>query len=69
MRIRVVTMNGEIKYQGDVGPRGPKGDTGPAGPQGPVYDDTEIREEIAQIYETIGDYETTMTNLIEGDGI
>lgn len=29
MSIRVVTMNGEVKYQGDVGPRGiagPKGE-------------------------------------------
>ena len=30
---------------------------------------TETLTEIAQIYETIGDYETAMTNLIEGEGI
>ena len=29
--IRVVTMSGEIKYQGDVGPRGPKGEDGKIG--------------------------------------
>lgn len=62
MSIRVVTMTGEIKYQGDVGPRGPqglpgpqgekgeKGETGPRGEQGPAggnYDDTELRNMIA----------------------
>ena len=34
MSVRVVTMTGEIKYQGDVGPRGPQGLPGPQGPQG-----------------------------------
>ena len=50
MSIRVVTMTGEIKYQGDVGPRGPQGEQGPIGPQGPAggnYDDTELRNMIA----------------------
>lgn len=41
--IRVVTMSGEIKYQGDVGPRGPIGPMGPQGPAGEDYDDTELR--------------------------
>lgn len=31
MNIRVVTMTGEIKYQGDVGPRGEKGEDGKIG--------------------------------------
>lgn len=35
MSIRIVAMNGEMKYQGDVGPRGPKGDKGDIGPAGP----------------------------------
>lgn len=54
--IRIVTMNGEVKFLGDVGPRGPKGEQGeqgpigPVGPQGPAggdYDDTELRNLIA----------------------
>lgn len=34
MSIRVVTMNGEVKYQGDVGPQGPVGPRGEQGAQG-----------------------------------
>lgn len=36
--IRIVTMNGETKFLGDVGPRGPKGEKGDIGPQGPKGD-------------------------------
>ena len=55
--------------QGPQGIQGPKGDKGETGPSGPVYDDTEIREEINKINEAIGNFESDMTNLIEGDGI
>lgn len=34
MSVRVITMNGELKYQGDVGPRGPAGPKGEQGAQG-----------------------------------
>lgn len=34
MSVRVVTMNGEVKYQGDVGPQGPAGPKGEQGAQG-----------------------------------
>lgn len=37
-KIRVQTMSGEIKYQGDVGPQGPQGIQGEIGPQGPKGD-------------------------------
>lgn len=32
--IRIITMSGETKFLGDVGPRGPKGEQGVQGPQG-----------------------------------
>lgn len=34
MSIRVATMNGEVKYQGDVGPQGPAGPRGEQGNDG-----------------------------------
>lgn len=34
MSVRVVTMNGTVKYQGDVGPQGPVGPKGEQGAQG-----------------------------------
>lgn len=36
--IRIATMNGETKFQGDVGPRGPQGERGEQGIQGPKGD-------------------------------
>lgn len=53
-------IQGPQGIQGETGPQGPQGETGPAGAS---YDDTAIREEIADIESQIGDINTILSTL------